>query len=63
MLIPSTTPKSNCFTHFFFVCRCAEGQGTSALQHPTVTLELGQPVELIPNPTPPQRKMVGVLVC
>ena len=43
------------------LCRCAEGQGTGSLQHPTVTPALGQWVGLIPNPL--QRKSKPFLVC
>ena len=45
------------------LCRCAEGQGTGSLQHPTVTPALGQWVGLIPNLTPLQRKSELLLVC
>ena len=56
-------PSHQTVTVNWSFCRCAEGQGTRTLQPPGVTLELGLQVELIPYPTPLQRKSVGAPVC
>ena len=54
---------NTCLVTSSSLCRCAEGQGTSSLQHPTVTPALGQWVGLIPNLTPLQRKSELLLIC